>query len=119
MAAYFILRDPRDVVVSHVHYVTEMEPNHIHHRYYSQELHTFDERLRASILGIPDPAIPFPDIRQRFLPYLGWLDAPRSADLALRRLPGRPPGGAGAGFRPRRAARLPGALPIVTKPSGC
>jgi hypothetical protein len=82
IAATFILRDPRDVVISHVHYVTEMEPNHIHHRYYTQELHTFDERLRTSILGIPDPAIPFPDICQRFLPYLGWLD--RAEVLTLR-----------------------------------
>jgi Sulfotransferase domain len=75
-AAYFILRDPRDVVVSHVHYVTEMEPNHIHHRYYSEELHSFDERLAVSILGRPDVPIPFPDIQARFEPYLGWLDHP-------------------------------------------
>lgn len=82
VAAYFILRDPRDVVISHVHYVTEMEPDHIHHRYYSQELRTFDERLRTSILGIPDPTIPFPDIYQRFVPYLGWID--HSEVLTLR-----------------------------------
>jgi sulfotransferase 6B1 len=82
IAAYFILRDPRDVVISHVHYVTEMEPDHIHHRYYTQELQTFDERLRTSILGIPDPSIPFPDIYQRFLPYLGWID--RTEVLTLR-----------------------------------
>jgi Sulfotransferase domain len=75
-AAYFILRDPRDVVVSHVHYVTEMEPNHIHHRYYCQELHTFDERLAVSILGRPDDSIPFPNVQARFEPYLGWLDHP-------------------------------------------
>lgn len=74
--AYFILRDPRDVVVSHVHYVTEMEPDHIHHRYYTQTLTSFDERLRTSILGLPDPDIPFPDIRARFAPYLGWLERP-------------------------------------------
>jgi hypothetical protein len=58
-----------------------MEPNHIHHRYYTQKLHTFDERMRTSILGIPDPAIPFPDICQRFLPYLGWLDCPEVLTL--------------------------------------
>jgi hypothetical protein len=75
-AAYFILRDPRDVVVSHVHYVTEIETDHIHHAYYTQELKDFDERLRTSILGLPDDRIPFPDIYQRFEPYLGWLDHP-------------------------------------------
>jgi sulfotransferase 6B1 len=82
VVSYFILRDPRDVVVSHVHYVTEMEPGHIHHRYYTEALHTFDERLRTSILGIPDPAIPFPDIARRFEPFLGWLDS--SQVLVLR-----------------------------------
>jgi hypothetical protein len=84
-AAYFILRDPRDVAVSHVHYVTDMEPNHIHHRYYNELLSSFDERLRTSILGFDatDPRlpaelrdVPFPDIRARFAPYLGWLDCP-------------------------------------------
>jgi hypothetical protein len=75
-AAYFILRDPRDVVVSHVHYVTEMEPNHIHHRFYNEELHSFDERLAVSILGRPDGLVPFPDVQARFEPYLGWLGQP-------------------------------------------
>jgi hypothetical protein len=82
MCAYFILRDPRDVAVSHVHYVTEMEPNHAHHRYYAEELQTFDERLRTSITGLPQAEAPFPDIAARFEPYLGWLERPEV--LALR-----------------------------------
>lgn len=90
MASYFILRDPRDVVVSHVHYVTEMEPGHIHHPYYTEVLRDFDERLSASILGRPDPEIPFPNILERFEPYLGWLDQPevlclRFEDFILQR----------------------------------
>lgn len=72
MATYFIFRDPRDVVVSHVHYITEMYPEHAHHRYYTQELETFDERLKVSILGLPGTSKPFPDIGKRFDPYLGW-----------------------------------------------
>jgi len=75
-ATVFILRDPRDVVVSHVHYITEMEPNHIHHAYYATELHDFEARLRTSILGLPGSEIPFPDIAARFAPFLGWLDTP-------------------------------------------
>jgi len=75
-AAFFILRDPRDVAVSHVHYVTDIEPDHIHHAYYTQVLQDFDQRLRTSILGLPDESIPFPDIYQRFAPYLGWLEHP-------------------------------------------
>ncbi len=73
---YFIIRDPRDVVVSHVHYVTEMEPNHIHHEYYQAELSNFDERLRTSILGRPEMGGLFPDIRERFRPYFKWVDHP-------------------------------------------
>ncbi len=73
--AYFIFRDPRDVVVSHVYYVTEIEPRHVHHDYYLS-LPDFDSRLQASILGRPDAGVEFPDIANRFRPYLGWLDRP-------------------------------------------
>ena len=72
---YFIFRDPRDVAVSHVFYVTEMEPNHVHHAYY-QSLPDFNARLKVSILGRPDMDIEFPNIAGRFAPYLDWLDQP-------------------------------------------
>jgi len=91
VAAYFILRDPRDVVVSHVHYVAKMAPNHILHRYYHETLKTFDERLCTSIegvsaeelsdaMGIPVPE-PLPNIRERFEPYIGWLGCPEILSL--------------------------------------
>ena len=73
---YFIFRDPRDVVVSHVFYVTDMEARHVHHDYY-QSLPDFDTRLKVSIVGRLDglePNVEFPDIATRFAPYLGWLD---------------------------------------------
>jgi len=73
---YFIFRDPRDVVVSHVFYVTEMESRHVHHAYY-QSLSDFDSRLTVSILGRPDAGVEFPNIAERFAPYLGWLDQPQ------------------------------------------
>lgn len=82
IAPYFILRDPRDVVISHVHYVTDMKGDHLHHQYYTQVLKDFDERLCASILGRPDLAVPFPDIHARFEPYVGWLE--HAPVLALR-----------------------------------
>src|SRR5512141_2592513 len=72
---YFIFRDPRDVAVSHVFYVTDMEPRHVHHAYY-QSLPDFNARLSVSILGRPDAGIELPDIAARFAPYLGWLDQP-------------------------------------------
>jgi hypothetical protein len=72
---YFIFRDPRDVVVSHVFYVTDMEARHVHHDYY-QSLPDFNARLNASILGRPDASVEFPNIAERFAPYLGWLEQP-------------------------------------------
>jgi sulfotransferase 6B1 len=83
---YFIYRDPRDVAVSHVFYVTDMEPNHVHHTYY-KSLPDFNSRLRVSILGRPESQasreaagenakVEFPDMAGRFAPYLGWLDQP-------------------------------------------
>jgi hypothetical protein len=72
---YFIFRDPRDVVVSHVFYVTDMEARHVHHNYY-QSLPDFNARLNVSILGRPDADIEFLNIADRFAPYLGWLDHP-------------------------------------------
>ena len=76
---YFILRDPRDVAVSHAHYITDMAPNHIHHTYYTQELGSFNERLSASITGFTyendnSHVITMPNILERFQPYMGWLD---------------------------------------------
>lgn len=72
---YFVFRDPRDVAVSHVFYVTEMEPHHVHHAYY-RALPDFDARLKVSILGRPEADIEFPNIAERFAPYLGWLSQP-------------------------------------------
>jgi hypothetical protein len=72
-APYFIFRDPRDVVVSHVFYVTDMEVRHVHHQYY-QALPDFNARLNVSILGRSDAGIEFPNIADRFAPYIGWLD---------------------------------------------
>ena len=72
---YFLFRDPRDVAVSHVFYVTDMEARHVHHDYYAS-LSDFDSRLKVSILGRPELDIEFPNIADRFAPYLGWLDHP-------------------------------------------
>lgn len=72
---YFIFRDPRDVVVSHVFYVTDMEAHHVHHNYY-QSLPDFNARLKVSIVGRSDTEIEFPNIADRFEPYLGWLNHP-------------------------------------------
>lgn len=71
---FFIYRDPRDVVVAHAYFVTDMAATHAHHGYYAHVLSSMEERITTSILGRPDTAIEFPDIRTRFEPYLGWLE---------------------------------------------
>lgn len=82
---YFIFRDPRDVVVSHVFYVTEMEKNHVHHAYY-QSLPDFNARLKVSILGRPDADVEFPNINERFAPYIDWLNHPEALTLRFEDL---------------------------------
>jgi len=82
---YFIFRDPRDVVVSHVFYVTEMEARHVHHAYYAS-LPDFETRLRVSILGRADAGVEFPNIAARFAPYLDWLNQPEVLTIHFEEL---------------------------------
>ncbi|MBN2044468.1 MAG: sulfotransferase domain-containing protein [Anaerolineales bacterium] len=80
MAAYFILRDPRDVVVSHAYYVTGGNAKHSLRGYYNQ-LESYEERLKISITGLQLGEIYFPDVTDRFEPYLGWFNRPEILTL--------------------------------------
>jgi hypothetical protein len=89
-ATIFIYRDPRDMVVSHVFYATQMHPGHWMHRYYTEELHTMEERINAAIRGVEEPGAELSSIKQRWDRYLGWLELPvvlslRFEDLILNR----------------------------------
>lgn len=86
---FFMIRDPRDVVVSHAFFITDKAMENVHHQYY-KSLSSFDERLTASILGRPDWGDDFPDIFQRFEAFLGWMECPwtcilRFEDFITRR----------------------------------
>lgn len=85
VATFFIVRDPRDVVVSHVHYITDMAEQHVHHEFFNQKLSDFEARLRASIAGVSATDLQnagineisgkeLPDIYSRFKPYIPWLN---------------------------------------------
>lgn len=106
---YFIFRDPRDVVVSHVFYVTEMEIRHVHHAFYNS-LPDFESRLRVSILGRPELEVEFPNIAARFAPYLGWLDAGSVRSLHFEDFVNDRPRALGA-ILDRFLARVPLELP--------
>ncbi len=89
-AAFFLYRDPRDMLVSHVFYATEMHAGHGMHAYYNEELSTTEERINAAIEGVQEPGNELASVSQRYDSYLGWLDQPgifklRFEDLILNR----------------------------------
>lgn len=81
-ATVFVYRDPRDMIVSHVFYATEMHSEHGMHRYYTQSLHSMEERLQAAIQGIDRVDLKLSNVEERYKPYLGWLEIPQA--LCLR-----------------------------------
>ena len=88
-ATIFIYRDPRDMLVSHVFYATDLYEGHGMHRYY-KKLDSMEARLNAAIEGVRDPEFPLSSVRERYDSYLGWFDYPevlplRFEDLILNR----------------------------------
>ncbi len=89
-AAIFVYRDPRDMIISHVFYATQMHTGHGMHRYYNEKLHTMEERINAAIQGVDEPGSELNSVRAKYEDYLGWLAQPgvlclRFEDLILER----------------------------------
>lgn len=89
-ATVFVYRDPRDMIVSHVFYATQMHTGHGMHRYYTEELQTMEARLNAAIQGVEDPGATLSPVHKKYANYLGWLEEPqvlclRFEDLILER----------------------------------
>ncbi len=72
---YFIYRDPRDMLISHVFYATDMHEGHGMHEYY-QSLTDFDERLKVAITGIDFEGMFMVDVLQRYQGVFAWLEQP-------------------------------------------
>ncbi|NPA06307.1 MAG: sulfotransferase domain-containing protein [Chloroflexi bacterium] len=88
-ATIHILRDPRDLAVSHVFYIADMQPYHDWHEYFNTVATSLEERLRIVIAGHRVGDLWFQDIRGRYKSYMGWLHQPgvlvvRFEDLRLR-----------------------------------
>jgi hypothetical protein len=88
MAMVFVYRDPRDVVVSHVFYATELHPGHGMHHYYTETLKTMEERIDAAIRGVEAPGAALSGLQAKYDQYLGWFGQPgiltlRFEDLIL------------------------------------
>jgi len=75
-ATIFVYRDPRDMLVSHVFYATDMYAGHGMHEYYTQRLGTMAARLNAAIAGVTEPGFELSSVKQRYDSYLGWLTHP-------------------------------------------
>ena len=90
-ATVFIYRDPRDLVVSHVFYATDMYLDHGMHELY-QQLDSMEARLNVAIEGSSIKGFELGNVRNRYLHQIKWLDTPqvlsiRFEDLILNREP--------------------------------
>jgi len=89
-ATLFVYRDPRDMIISHVFYATQMHTGHWMHRYYTEALHSMEERINAAIEGVDEERSELSSIDTKYASYLGWLEQPavlclRFEDLILER----------------------------------
>jgi len=90
-ATVFIYRDPRDLVVSHVFYATDMYLDHGMHELYIQ-LDSMEARLNVAIEGSSIKGFELGNVRNRYLHQIKWLDTPqvlsiRFEDLIINREP--------------------------------
>lgn len=85
-ATVFVYRDPRDMVVSHVFYATDIHLEHEMRAFYRDELNTNEERINAEIMGTDGPGFEYFGIRRRYEAYLGWFDQPEVLTLRFEDL---------------------------------
>ena len=97
-------RDPRDVVISHVHYVMRSDRHYLNKRYTSV-LRDWDERLMTSIRGLPadEHGRGVISIGQRLAGYSRWLEVPNTYLSRFESLIG--PNGGGSAEEQRREIR--------------
>jgi hypothetical protein len=93
-----LLRDPRDVVVSHAFYV-EREPLHFHHRYFTRTLKSDEDRIMATIRGFGSATSdgpPLLPIGESYAGFIRWLNDPSTLVIRFEDLIG-PRGGSDVG----------------------
>lgn len=108
-----LLRDPRDLVVSHAKYIAQLQRHILYHRY-TAELHDDDARLMASIRGLPQrtgqPGLL--DVGLRLRRFQPWLDRPRTLTCRFETLVG-PQGG---GSRTLQREAIESVLHFIDRP---
>ena len=70
---YFIYRDPRDMLVSHVFFATDMHEEHALHEYYNA-LPDIGARLKIAITGIDRDGLKMVSVKQRYEGVFQWLE---------------------------------------------
>ena len=96
-----MLRDPRDVAVSTVFYVSRLKRHRLYERFNS-EITSFDDRLMASIVGVESGRRRgLVSINRRISRYKRWLDVPNVFPCRFEDLIG--PSGGGSAERQRAA----------------
>ncbi|MCX6078930.1 MAG: sulfotransferase domain-containing protein [Chloroflexi bacterium] len=80
-ANYFIYRDPRDMLVSHVFFATDMHTSHGMHAFY-QTLPDFNSRLKVAITGVDQNGLFMVNVRKRYEGVFEWLE--QTSTLSLR-----------------------------------
>lgn len=70
-----IIRDPRDVFISELDYLSEVNRWHRMHRYY-RKVTNFESAFSLCLEGLPQAPFCYPSFAERIKPYLGWLEDP-------------------------------------------
>lgn len=85
-ATVFVYRDPRDMIVSHVFYATQIHTGHGMHDYYTKELSTMEERINAAIQGVNKPGSELSPILAKYEAYIGWFEVPQVLSMRFEDL---------------------------------
>jgi len=82
----FVYRDPRDMIVSHVFYATQMHEEHGMHRYYTEVLDSMEARIEAAIQGVDEDGAELSSVQAKYVSYMGWLDQPDVLSMRFENL---------------------------------
>ena len=76
-----IIRDPRDIFISELDYLSEVNRWHRMHRFYKRARDD-EAAFTLCLEGMPDASFCYPSFAERIEPYLGWLH--RASTLTVR-----------------------------------
>jgi len=90
----FVLRDPRDILISRLHYTAGLQ-RHWMHKFFTENYHSDVERLRLLVMGheANPVVIPMRNVLESFQP---WLTAPGVLSVKFEDLVGERGGGSAA-----------------------